>query len=66
VQEIQLKQLGELKGFFKKGGTVKFFISQGENPQIVRIELGASAGTFVMQLEKIEQTGPSGEPAGER
>jgi hypothetical protein len=59
VQEIELKQLGELKGFFKKGGTVRFFISKGENPQIVRIELGASAGTFVMQLEKVEQASPA-------
>ncbi len=61
--EIELKQLGDLKGFFKKGGKVHFFISKGEHPQIVRIELRAKAGTFVMQLEKIEE--PPEETTGE-
>lgn len=65
VVEIELEQLGELKGFFKKGGTVRFFISKGENPQIVRIELRASAGTFVMQLEKAEQTAAAPEKTGD-
>lgn len=50
VVEIELEQLGELKGFFKKGGEARFFLSKGEKPQIVRIELRAKAGTFVMQL----------------
>lgn len=56
VVEIELKQLGELKGFFKKGGAARFFLSKGEEPQIVRIELRAKAGTFVMQLVSAEET----------
>lgn len=63
VVEIELKQLGELKGFFKKGGTMRFFISTSEDPQIVRIELHASAGTFVMQLVSVEKAEPVKKPA---
>jgi hypothetical protein len=55
VVEIEMKQIGEQKGFFKKGGEARFFISRGDEPQIVRIELRAKAGTFVMQLVEVEQ-----------
>lgn len=59
VVEIELEQLGELKGFFRKGGEARFFISRGENPQIVRIELRAKAGTFAMTLESVEEATPA-------
>lgn len=64
--EIELKQVGELKGFFRKGGRVRFFISQDEKPQIVRIELSAKAGTFVMQLERVEQVDEADTPANDK
>lgn len=52
--EVQLKQLGELKGFFKKGGTMKFWLSTGENPQIVQIDLDTKIGTIRSKLASVE------------
>lgn len=51
---LEPKQVGELKGFFKKGGAMKFYISRGELPQIVRLDMKTKAGTIVASL--VEQS----------
>lgn len=50
VVVLEPKQVGELKGFFKKGGGMKFYISRGERPQIVRLDMKTKAGTIVASL----------------
>jgi hypothetical protein len=52
--EVELKQLGELKGYFRKGGTMKFWLSTGENPQIVQIDLDTKIGTIRSKLASVE------------
>jgi len=47
---LEPKQVGELKGFFKKGGAMKFYISRGKRPQIVRLDMKTKAGTIVAAL----------------
>ncbi len=47
---LEPTQVGELKGFFKKGGAMKFYISRGERPQIVRLDMKTKAGTIVASL----------------
>ena len=51
---IEPKQMGELKGFFKRGGTMKFWISTGEKPQIVRMDFRMKIGTISSVLTAIE------------
>ena len=51
---LEPKQVGELKGFFKKGGAMKFYISRGKRPQIVRLDMKTKAGTIVASL--VEET----------
>jgi hypothetical protein len=53
---LEPKQVGELKGFFKKGGGMKFYISRGERPQIVRLDMKTKVGTIVAAL--VEETHP--------
>lgn len=48
--EVELKQLGELKGFFRKGGRMKFWLSTGDNPQIVQLDLMTKIGTIRSRL----------------
>ena len=50
VVVLEPKQVGELKGFFKKGGAMKFYISRGKRPQIVRLDMKTKAGTIVASL----------------
>jgi hypothetical protein len=49
-----MNQLGELKGYFRKGGTMKFWLSTGENPQIVQIDLDTKIGTIRSKLASVE------------
>lgn len=58
---LEPKQVGELKGFFKKGGAMKFYISRGEHPQIVRLDMKTKVGTIVASLTE-EQTAPAATP----
>lgn len=52
--EIEPKQLGELKGFFRKGGEMHFWLSKGDDPQIVRMDFRVKIGTISSVLTKIE------------
>lgn len=52
VVVLEPKQVGELKGFFKKGGAMKFYISRGKRPQIVRLDMKTKAGTIVAALSE--------------
>jgi hypothetical protein len=47
---VEPTQIGELKGFFRRGGTIRVWISRGEHPQMVRIEFRTRAGTIVSSL----------------
>lgn len=64
VVVLEPKQLGELKGFFKKGGAMKFYISRGKRPQIVRLDMKTKAGTIVAALaeEKFADEGAAAKP----
>jgi hypothetical protein len=48
--EVEPKQIGELKGIFRKGGSMRYWISRSEAPQIVRMEFKAGFGTFTASL----------------
>jgi hypothetical protein len=61
---LEPKQLGEPKGFFRKGGAMKFYISRGERPQIVRLDMKTKAGTIVASL--VEETFSPDETAEKR
>ena len=52
------KQLGELKGFFKRGGSMKVWISKGEHPQLVRLDTRAKFGTVTAVLTRSEIVEP--------
>lgn len=43
---VEPEQKGELKGFFAKGGSMKFWISKGDQPQIVRMDFRVKIGTI--------------------
>lgn len=49
---LEPKQVGELKGFFKKGGALKIWVSHGEKPQVVRFDTKTKAGTISAVLVK--------------
>lgn len=52
---LEAKQVGELKGLFRKGGGLKVWISKGDKPQIVRIDTKVpQAGTITALLTKAE------------
>jgi len=54
--KITLEQLGELKGFFRKGGRMTFWISREEKPQIVEIDFKTKFGTIRSRLKGVEQS----------
>jgi hypothetical protein len=58
---LQPRQLGELKGFFRRGGSMKVWISRGEHPQVVRIDTHTNIGTVRAVLTR-EQVVPTPEP----
>lgn len=55
---ITLEQLGELKGFFRKGGRMIFWISREEKPQIVEIDFKTKFGTIRSRLEEVVHDSP--------
>lgn len=62
---LEPKQLGELKGFFKKGGGLKIWVSRGEHPQVVRFDTKTKAGTITATLVKESIEPAPAEPAAE-
>jgi len=62
--KVEVTQLGELKGFFKNGGKMWYWISTGPNPQIVRMDMKMPVGTIRGVLEyvrKVDDPTVSGE-----
>ncbi len=63
---IEPRQLGEPRGFFKKGGQMKFWLSTGPEPQLVRMDFRVKVGTISSVLTAIETIDPSGDAADPR
>ena len=59
---LEPRQVGELTGFFKKGGALKVWISKGDRPQIVRLDTKTKIGTIVATLTR-DETRPPATPA---
>jgi hypothetical protein len=55
--EIVPRQLGEPKGFFRKGGSMHFWISQEDRPQLVRMDFRTKAGTITSSLVSVAELG---------
>jgi hypothetical protein len=53
---VQPRQLGEPKGFFAKGGSMKFWISRGDDPQIVRMDFRVKVGTISSTLVEVQES----------
>ncbi len=51
---LEPRQVGELTGFFKKGGALKVWISKGDRPQIIRLDTKTKIGTIVAVLTRDE------------
>ncbi|MGH8019829.1 MAG: DUF3108 domain-containing protein [Opitutaceae bacterium] len=64
---VEPEQKGELQGFFAKGGKMKFWISKGESPQIVRMDFRVKIGTItgVLIEERSEQRLASSEKSAQ-
>jgi hypothetical protein len=48
---IEPTQIGEPKGFFKRGGSMRYWISDGPNPQVVKMVFKTKAGTLTAVLD---------------
>jgi hypothetical protein len=48
---LEPTQIGEQKGFFRKGGSMRYWISEGPNPQVVKMVFKTKAGTLTALLE---------------
>jgi hypothetical protein len=48
---IEPTQIGEPKGFFKRGGSMRYWISDGPNPQVVKMVFKTKAGTLTAILD---------------
>jgi len=57
--DIEPKQLGELKGIFRKGGSMRYWISRGRPAQIVRMDFKANFGTFTASLASVGTVPPA-------
>jgi hypothetical protein len=57
--DIEPRQLGELKGIFRKGGSMRYWISRGDKPQIVRMDFKANFGTFTASLASVGTVAPA-------
>jgi hypothetical protein len=57
--DIEPKQIGELKGIFRKGGSMRYWISRGDKPQIVRMDFKANFGTFTASLASVGTVPPA-------
>lgn len=49
---IEPTQNGEQKGFFRRGGSMRYWISDGPNPQVVKMVFKTKAGTLTALLDK--------------
>lgn len=50
---LEPRQLGPPKGFFKKGGALKIWVSRGDKPQVVRFDTKTIAGNVSAVLQKV-------------
>lgn len=48
---IEPTQNGEPKGFFRRGGSMRYWISDGPNPQVVKMVFKTKAGTLTALLD---------------
>lgn len=55
---LEPKPVGTPVGFFKKGGSLKVWISKGDRPQIVRLDTKLKFGTITAVLTKEETLPP--------
>jgi hypothetical protein len=60
---LEPTQIGEQKGFFRKGGSMRYWISEGPNPQVVKMVFKTKAGTLTALLEHATVTEPAEPPA---
>ncbi|HEY5552737.1 MAG TPA: DUF3108 domain-containing protein [Opitutaceae bacterium] len=49
---IEPTQVGEQKGFFKRGGSMRYWISDGPHPQVVKMLFKTKAGTLTALLDR--------------
>ena len=56
---LEPKQVGTQTGFFKKGGSLKVWISKGDHPQIVRLDTRLKFGTITAVLTRDETRPPA-------
>lgn len=56
---IEPTQIGEQKGFFRRGGSMKVWISDGPHPQIVKMVFKTKAGTITAVLSRATGGGQS-------
>lgn len=61
---LEPKQIGEPKGFFKKGGALKIWVSRGEKPQVVRFDTKTIAGSVTAVLQKESTVTDSADDGG--
>jgi|GEM_PF-2175531 len=61
---LEPKPVGTPVGFFKKGGSLKVWISKGDRPQIIRLDTKLKFGTIVAVLTKEETLAPAAAPVG--
>ncbi len=59
---LEPKPVGTPVGFFKKGGSLKVWISKGDRPQIVRLDTKLKFGTITAVLTKEETLPPPAAP----
>ena len=48
-------QNGEQKGFFKRGGSMRYWLTEGEHPQVVKMVFKTKAGTLTAILENVTE-----------
>jgi hypothetical protein len=49
---IEPTQIGEQKGFFRRGGSMRYWISDGPKPQVVKMVFKTKAGTLTALLDE--------------
>lgn len=59
---LEPKPVGTPVGFFKKGGSLKVWISKGDRPQIIRLDTKLKFGTITAVLTKEETLPPPAAP----
>ncbi len=56
---LEPRPVGEPVGFFKKGGSLRLWISQGDLPQLIRLDTKTKIGTVVATLVRNEIRPPA-------